>query len=179
MAMQEVMAENRRRLCSRLDEIGAPHQTVEHEAIFTVDEGRALKESLPGGHSKNLFLKDKKGQLFLVSAHCDTSIDLVQLGKILGAKGRFSFGKPELMAEVLAVEPGSVTPFALINAATRDLSSVVFDERFFEFDLVWFHPLVNTASTSIRPDDLVKFAKSCGYDPAIMSLPGKIDETKG
>ena len=167
------MAISREDLFARLDRIGAAHETMTHRAVFTVDEGRDLKAKMPGGHSKNLFLKDKKGALFLVTAHADAAIDLVALGKEIGAKGRMSFGKAALMEDVLGVSPGSVTPFAVANAAPPALSAVIVDQRFFEFDTVWFHPLENTASTAIAPGDLVAFLEDCGYAPLVMALPEK------
>ena len=106
-----------------LDHIGVAHRTVEHRAIFTVEEGKDLKASLPGGHSKNLFLKDKAGKLYLAVALGETQVDLVALGKRFGAKGRLSFGKPELMTETLGVIPGAVTPFALINDSAKALTA--------------------------------------------------------
>ena len=160
----------RAQLFARLDELGLTHRTVEHQPIMTVDEGRAFKESMPGGHSKNLFLKDKKGTLFLVTAHCDTEIDLVALGRHLGAKGRVSFGKPDLMVEKLGVAPGSVTPFAMINAVPDTFAAVVVDQAFFDHDPVWFHPLKNDASTAIAADDLIVFLKACGVEPLILPL---------
>lgn len=161
---------SRAALFSRLDALGIAHRTEEHAAFFTVEDGRAHKASMPGGHSKNLFLKDKKGALALAVAHADTRADLVGLGKRLGARGRFSFGKPELMREVLGVEPGSVTPFALINADPDRLKTVVVDEALLAFERVWFHPLVNTASTAVSPKGLLAFIRECGFAPLILDL---------
>ena len=110
------MAATERDLMRRLDELGIPAATHRHEPLFTVEDGRHLHEGLPGGHCKSLFLKDKKGALWLVVALHDTRVDLKLLQKALGA-ARFSFGKPDLLMEVLGVTPGAVTPFALINAA--------------------------------------------------------------
>lgn len=157
-------------LSAFLDASDIDHRTVDHPAIFTVDEGRDLKASMPGGHSKNLFLKDKKGSLFLVSAHSDTRVDLVALGKRLAAKGRLSFGKPDLMTATLGVAPGAVTPFALINETARALSAVILDRRLLDHDPVWFHPLENTASTAISPASLVLFVEACGFQPFLCDL---------
>jgi Ala-tRNA(Pro) deacylase len=137
---------------------------------MTVAEGRTFKADMPGGHSKNLFLKDKRAELTLVTAHCDTNIDLVALGRQLGAKGRFSFASPERMQEVLAISPGAVTPFALLNAQASQLANVILDKAFFDFETVWFHPLRNTASTAISPADLLAFVRSTGHEPQIFSF---------
>jgi Ala-tRNA(Pro) deacylase len=153
-----------------LDRLGIEHETVEHPPIFTVKEGRALKLQWPGGHSKNLFLKDKKGALFLAVALGETKVDLVGLGKALGAKGRLSFGKPELMTATLGVIPGAVTPFALINETAKTLSRVILDTNLLAHDPVWFHPLENTASTGISPENLVRFVEACGFTPGITDL---------
>jgi len=153
-----------------LDGLGIAYETIEHPPIFTVDEGRALKATMPGGHSKNLFVKDKRGDYFLIVVHADCRADLVGLGKALGAKGRLSFGKPDAMAERLGVTPGSVTPFGLINAQPGDgqapaFKSIILDTGLLAFDRVWFHPLENTASTAIAREDLVRFITACGYAP--------------
>lgn len=145
-------------------------ETVTHPPFFTVEDGRAFKQTMPGGHSKNLFVKDKKGALFLAVAHCDTAVDLVGLGRALGAKGRLSFGKPDLMEATLGVTPGSVTPFSLINENAQALTKVIVDKALFNFDKVWFHPLENTASTGIRPTDLIKFITLQGFEPVAMDL---------
>src|SRR5271168_2379379 len=102
-------------LFATLDTLGVAHTTVTHPAVFTVEEGRELRGAIPGGHTKNLFLRDKKGVPYLVVAAEDAEIELRALHRLLGATGRFSFGTPELMRELLGVEPGSVTPFAVIN----------------------------------------------------------------
>ena len=160
----------RQDLFTRLDAIGVAHRTVEHRAIFTVDEGRDLKHNLPGGHSKNLFLKDKAGALFLAVALGETRVDLVGLGRKLGAKGRLSFGKPDLMTATLGVIPGAVTPFALINESARALSAIVVDAALLAEDPVWFHPLENIASTAVSPDGLLVFLRHCGFSPIVLDL---------
>lgn len=158
-----------------LDEFGITHRTVDHQPVFTVVESAKIKADMPGGHSKNLFLKDKKGSLFLAVAHADTKVDLVALGKIIGAKGRLSFGNPELMTATLGVEPGSVTPFALINASPQELAYVVIDRAILDCDPVWFHPLENCASTAVSPADMIKFIENCGFTPLILDLADPTD----
>jgi Ala-tRNA(Pro) deacylase len=153
-----------------LDELGIAHRTVDHPPVFTVEEGRDIKKTMPGGHSKNLFVKDKKGTLTLVTALAQTQVDLKGLGKHIGAKGRLSFGKPELMQEVINITPGSVTPFAVMHDREKRLDHVILDKALFDHDPVWFHPLENNGSTAIRADDLVTFIKACGHEPLVMPL---------
>jgi len=169
-------AQTRDALFAFLDAQAIAHRTVEHPAIFTVDEGRDLKRQWPGGHSKNLFLKDKRGDLFLAVALGETRVDLVGLGKRLGAKGRLSFGKPELMTATLGVVPGAVTPFTLINRSAQALKAVILDSALLATDPVWFHPLENTASTAISAADLRRFVISCGFEPQIIDLSAPLGE---
>ena len=164
------MSKSREDLFRFFDALGVKHRTVEHPPIFTVEEGRGFKASMPGGHSKNLFLKDKKDRLFLAVAHCDTKVDIVGYGRAAGAKGRLSFGRPELMTATLGVIPGAVTPFALINETSRALVEVALDTRLMDWDAIWFHPLENTASTAISPADLMAFLKACGFAPRLVDL---------
>ncbi len=161
-------ATDRARVARRLDTLGFAHRTVLHPPIMTVDEGRAFKSDMPGGHSKNLFVRDKKRAHYLVVAHCDTDVDLVGVGKALGSRGRLSFARPEAMIDTLGVAPGSVTPFALMNAPAPALAAVAFDTRLLAFDAVWFHPLRNTASTSVAPDAILAFARDAGYAPVTL-----------
>lgn len=164
------MAKTRRDLFDFLDALGVAHQTVDHPPIFTVEEGRGYKASMPGGHSKNLFLKDKKDRLFLAVAHCDTQVDIVGYGRAAGSKGRLSFGKPDLMTATLGVIPGAVTPFALINETAGALAEVAVDAALMSFPAVWFHPLENNASTAVTPEGLIKFIRACGFEPRLISL---------
>lgn len=160
-------------LFARLTELGIETTTVDHPAVFTVDESLAIHkhELLPGGHTKNLFLKDKKGKIFLVVALNDAELDLKSLHRQLGASGRFSFGKPELLFELLGVTPGSVTPFSLINDVENTVN-VVLEAGMMEHDLLNYHPLENTATVNIRRDDLLTFIRSCGHEPQIIALDG-------
>ncbi|MCW2309832.1 prolyl-tRNA synthetase associated domain-containing protein [Rhodobium gokarnense] len=144
--------------------------TVEHPPLFTVEESRRLRGEIAGGHSKNLFLKDKKGNIFLVVALEDATIDLKQIHGLIGASGRVSFGKAELLVEVLGVEPGAVTPFGLFNDRTTHRVQPVFDARMMQEEVLNFHPLINTATTTIARDDLLKFARACGHDPRVLAV---------
>jgi len=150
-------------LFAYFDALGVAHTTTPHRPVFTVEEGLDLKAQMPGGHSKNLFLKDKKGKLFLLCALSDTAIDLNAVSKLLGA-GRFSFGSAERLMENLGVTPGSVTLFALINDPERNVT-LLLDEGFFAHDPVNFHPLRNDATTAISPADMLKFIHALGREP--------------
>jgi len=163
------MQSDRAKLFARLEELGIAATTVEHAPVFTVEESQELRGSLPGAHTKNLFLKDKDGRMVLVVAKEDTRVDLKALAKRLGF-GRFSFGKPDLLMEVLGIEPGSVTAFALINEASSRVAAVVVDEALMGFDEVNCHPLVNSATTRIATRDLIRFVEACGHVPRILPL---------
>ena len=152
-------------LFAYLDTLGIAHKTVTHPAVFTVDEGRELRGAIAGGHTKNLFLRDKKGTAFLVVALENAVIELKSLHRLLGASGRFSFGSAELMGELLGVEPGSVTPFAAIND-TSGRVTVVLDAAMMAHEVLNFHPLVNTRTTTISRDGLLKFLQATGHRAA-------------
>ncbi len=164
------MPKTRQELMTRLDELGLATTTVDHEPVFTVAESDRLHQEIPGGHTKNLFLKDAKGKLWLVVAECHTNVDLKTLPKTIGS-ARLSFGKAELLMEALGVAPGSVTALALINDTAHRVSVVV-DRRLMEYDVVNCHPLVNTATTSLRRDDLIRFMEACGHAPQVLELSG-------
>lgn len=164
------MPATRSDLFARLDQLGISATTVEHPAVFTVAESSGLERSLPGGHTKNLFLKDAKDRLFLVIAQSSTPVDLKSLHKTLGC-ARLSFGKTELLMQVLGVPAGSVTAFSLIND-TEHRVSVAVDAALMQHDSINCHPLENTATTNISRDDLLKFIRACGHDPRIVGLSG-------
>jgi Ala-tRNA(Pro) deacylase len=163
-----MMPATRDDLFRRLDELGIKTRTIEHEAVFTVAESDKVERALPGGHTKNLFLKDKKGQLLLVVAEGRTAVDLKSLPAKLGV-GRLSFAGAELLQEALGVTPGSVTVFALINDTEKRIA-VVIDEKLMGYDSINGHPLTNTATTNIARDDLLRFIRSCGHEPRIVAL---------
>lgn len=158
-------------LFAALDALAIPHATVQHPPLFTVEQARALRGQLPGGHTKNLFLRDKKSALYLVVALEDARIDLKGLHRVLGAGGRFSFGSSDLLREVWGVEPGSVTPFGAIND-TAGRVTVVLDAPMMEYGTLNYHPLVNTMTTAIARDDLVKFLEWTGHVPRIERVSG-------
>jgi Ala-tRNA(Pro) deacylase len=152
-----------------LDRLGIAHATVSHPPLFTVEQSQALRGTIPGGHTKNLFLTDKKGALFLVTAPEDAAIELKSLHRVLDASGRFSFGRAELMRETLGVDPGAVTPFGVINDPGRRVT-VVLDAALMQHATINAHPLTNTMTTSIARDDLVKFLRETGHEPRIMAF---------
>jgi Ala-tRNA(Pro) deacylase len=158
-------------LFAYLDNLGITHQTVQHAAVFTVEEARTLRGKIAGGHTKNLFLRDKKGALFLVVAPEDAVIELKSLHRRLGASGRFSFGSAELMRETLGVEPGSVTPFAAINDHAGHVT-VVLDAAMMMQHTLNFHPLINTGTTTISREGLLKFLEATGHRPRIEPVSG-------
>jgi Ala-tRNA(Pro) deacylase len=155
-------------LFAHFDALGMRHVTHRHRPIFTVEEGADLKAALPGGHSKNLFLKDKKGHLALLSALAETKIDLNAFSKAIGAP-RFSFGSAALLFDVLGVTPGSVTAFALLNDRDQRVTFYL-DAALLACDPVNFHPLRNDATTAIAPHDLLKFVGSTGREPRVVQF---------
>ena len=153
---------------ARLAELGIAVETVDHAAVFTVAESAELHRQIAGAHTKNLFLKDAKDRLFLVVAESHTPVDLKALPRLIGS-GRLSFGKPDLLMQVLGVTPGSVTALSLINDTAHRVSVVV-DARLMQYDDINCHPLVNTATTRIARDDLMRFMQACGHEPLIVTL---------
>jgi len=160
-------------LVRMLDQLGIVTATVEHPPLFTVAQSRALRGDIPGAHTKNLFLKDKKDALFLVTAEEDAAIDLKHLHVLIGASGRLSFGRPELLMEALGVPAGAVTPFAAVNDTVGRVS-IVFDRALIDRGLINCHPLVNTATTTIAADDLLAFVRATGHRPNVIALSGEL-----
>lgn len=155
-------------LIAFFDAHGIDHATVEHPAVFRVGEGEDVKAAIPGAHTKNLFLKDAKGRIWLISAKDDTVIDLKRLHTVIGS-ARLSFGSAELMEEVLGVTPGSVTAFALIHDKDRRVTFVL-DRRLAEADRVNFHPLVNTATTGMSAAGFRRFLQAAGIEPLVVDF---------
>lgn len=152
-----------------LHDLGIAHASVTHAPLFTVEQSRALRGTIPGGHTKNLFLKDKKDALFLVVAEEEAAIELKGLHRLLGASGRFSFGSADLLRQYLGVESGAVTPFAAINDIEGRVT-VVLDAAMMRHATLNYHPLVNTMTTAIRREDLLKFLQASGHTPRIVAL---------
>jgi Ala-tRNA(Pro) deacylase len=155
-------------LLTRLEALGIAYQNHEHAAVFTVEEAKALRGELTGGHIKNLFLRNKKEEMWLVVAEEDKRIDLKALGERLGA-GKLSFGSPDRLLRYLGVLPGAVTPFGIINDKDRKVK-VALDRDLMGFDPVNAHPLVNTMTTALSPQDLVKFLEAEGHKPDILDI---------
>jgi Ala-tRNA(Pro) deacylase len=153
-------------LFAYLDSLNIAHQTVFHAPVFTVEEARGVQGRVPGVYGKNLFLRDKKGALYLVVAAEDAAIELKSLHRLLGASGRFSFGSAGLLREALGVEPGSVTPFAALNDKPGRVT-VVLDAAMMTSDVLNFHPLTNTGTTTISRDGLVTFLEATGHKARI------------
>ena len=162
------MLQTQEELLNVLTQIGVEYTNHEHPAVFTVEEANLHHTGIDGAHSKNLFFKDKKKNLFLVVTLSEKPIIIKEMAKKIGAKSP-SFGKPDLLAEALGVIPGSVTPFAVINAQNHDIK-VILDEEMMENKLLNFHPLVNTATTTITSKDLVKFMEHCNQEFEIIRL---------
>jgi Ala-tRNA(Pro) deacylase len=150
--------------------LGIETATIEHPPVFSVEESGELYERMPGGHTKNLFLQDAKGALFLIVAHHGTRVDLKRLPPVIGS-ARLSFGRATLLEEVLMVKPGSVTAFAVMNDARQEVR-VVLDRNLMAFDPINLHPMENTATTSIARDDLLRFIRATGHTPQIAVLTG-------
>lgn len=155
-------------LFALLDRLGVAHATVDHPPVFTVAEGGAIKAEMPGGHTKNLFLKDKKGALILISALQSTEIPLKGLHRALGC-GRLSFADADRLHAALGVTPGSVTAFAIINDPDRRVRFIL-DAALMAYDPVNFHPLENTATTAVSPEGLLTFVRAMGREPEIVDF---------
>lgn len=155
-------------LMARFAELGIVTQTREHAPVFTVEEARTLRGEIPGGHCKNLFLKDEKGVVWLIVCLEDARVDLKQAPARIGSK-RLSFGNPDLLLELLGVEPGSVTPFGLINDKAARIN-VVLDQPMMENARLNYHPLRNDATTTVAARDLLAFIRSCGHEPKVVSV---------
>ena len=148
-------------LFAYLDSLGIAHTTHWHEAVFTVDEGEDLKAGMPGGHTKNLFLKDKDGALILIAAEAHSELKLNKLHRLIGTK-RLSFGAPDLMEEILGVTPGSVTAFSLMNDTEGKVRFLV-DAALLAHEPINFHPLTNTGTTAISREAFETFARATGH----------------
>ena len=142
--------------------------THDHPAVFRVEEGLELKSALPGAHTKNLFLKDKKGRLWLISARQDTVVDLKRADKWIGS-ARLSFGNETLLYETLGVRPGSVTALGLINDPEHRVTFVI-DKSLWDADIVNFHPLTNTATTALAQADFRRFLTLIGREPMVVDF---------
>ena len=156
-------------LLARLEALGIETTTTEHPPLFTVEQSQALRGRIPGAHTKNLLLRDKKKtRIILVVALEDAEIDLKRVHDVIGC-GRLSFASPELLMETLGVPPGSVTPLALINDPEQRVE-LVLDQTLLDNEVLNFHPLTNEATTTIARDDFLRFIDACGHSPRVLAL---------
>ncbi len=162
---------DRDRLLAWMADNGIAQTTHDHPAVFRVEEGLELKAAMPGAHTKNLFLQDKKGRLWLISARQDTVIDLKRAPKTIGSD-RLSFGNEALLYETLGLTPGSVTALGLINDPDRRVTFVL-DKALWDADVVNFHPLTNTATTALAQADFRRFLTLIGREPMVVDF-GKL-----
>lgn len=155
-------------LLARLDELALPYDLHTHPPLFTVEDSKALRGDLPGGHCKNLFLRDRKGAAWLVVCLEDRRIDLKALGGLLGG-ARLSFGSPDRLMRTLGVIPGAVSPFALINDTEASVT-VILDAEMMGLSPLNYHPLSNEMTIAVTPDALTTFIRSCGHEPQVLDL---------
>ena len=161
-------------LLAFLDQHRIDNRTVDHPPVFTVDEAKQLRGELPGAHSKSLFLRNKKGRMWLVVALEDRAIDLKDLGRRLGA-GRLSFGSPERLMDALGVIPGAVTPFAVINDQAH-VVQVVLDRQMLEVEPLNFHPLDNAKTTAVSVDGLLSFLEVTDHEPVMLDFDAPVSD---
>ena len=156
-------------LLALLDKLGIAHHTLHHAPAFTVEDAKNLRQPLDGQHTKNLFVRDKKRNLYLITLRADRQVHLPDLSRTLGAKGRFSFGKEELLMEALGVLPGSVTPFSIMNDVERRVT-LVLDAGFRGPETLYFHPLKNDKTTGVSFDGFARFLAHCGVTPTFVDF---------
>jgi Ala-tRNA(Pro) deacylase len=156
-------------LLKLFDELGIRHETIHHPPLFTVEQSKEMRGEIPGAHTKNLFLKDKKGKLFLVTAVENTVIDLKRIHETISGSGRVSFGSADQLMAHLGVAPGSVTAFAVANDRAGDVTMII-DARLAAFDRVNCHPLVNTMTTGVSYADLLRFLAHVGHAPLVLAV---------
>jgi len=152
-----------------LNKLDIETKTHEHEAVFTVEESAKVKHMIPGGHTKNLFVKDKKGSYFLLVAEGTAQIDLKQIHRLIGARGRVSFGRADALMEMLGVEPGSVTAFAPMND-TNNQVKVFIDASLMRYQQINCHPLKNTMTTTISREDLLRFLEAVNHPAEVLQF---------
>ncbi len=155
-------------LLARLDTLDIAFDLHRHPPLFTVEDSKALRGDLPGGHCKNLFLRDKKGRMWLVVCLEDREVDLKSLGGVLGG-ARLSFGSADRLMRVLGVKPGAVSPFALLNDNEQAVT-VILDKAMMAISPLNYHPLSNDMTIAVTPEDLLRFIAACGHDPQVLDL---------
>lgn len=155
-------------LLSKLDSLGIEYTLYKHQAVFTNEQAASLRGNVGGLETTNLFLRDKKGRMCLLSKAEKSKVDLKALDIALGYN-RFSFGSAERLMENLGVKPGSVTAFSVIND-TENKVEMFLDAAILKADLVGFHPLLNTLTVTLKPSDVVRFLESVNHAPKIVDL---------
>jgi Ala-tRNA(Pro) deacylase len=156
-------------LLEYLEDLGIETQTATHPALHSVSDSQSYRGDIEGIHCKNLFVKDKKGQYFLLVMEENAEIDLKQVHKLIGGSGRVSFGRPEQLMEYLGVKPGSVTPFSVINDVENKVQ-IFLDEAMMQEPTLNYHPLLNEMTTTIKREDLIKFLQTVHHEPKILAL---------
>ena len=162
-------------LFARLDALGLAHSTVEHPPLYTVEQSRELRGDLAGGHIKNLFLRDKKRRMWLVTVQEDREMDLKTLRHRIGAQGNLSFGNAEMLMEHLGIIAGAVTPFSVINDREGKVAMVL-DKALLEINPVNAHPLRSDRTTAIAPQDLIRFLEAENHAPLVLDFDAKSDD---
>lgn len=167
--MNETHPKTDKDLFQFLDGLAIAHDTKAHAPVFTVAESVSLRDEIPGGHTKNLFVKDKKDNYFLLTVEENAAVDLKTVHTVIGAASRVSFGKPEKLMEYLGVIPGAVTAFGVINDVDGRVKIIV-DAGLMAFDTINCHPLRNDATTSIATRDLLRFIEATGHEPLVLKV---------
>lgn len=163
------MAIDENGLYAFLSDLGIAVETMRHPPLHTVAESQALRGQIPGGHTKNLFLKDKKDQYFLLTVDEEAQVDLKTIHHVIGAASKVSFGKPEALEKLLGVKPGAVTAFGVVND-TEGKVKIILDARLMENSAINCHPLTNEATTTIARDDLIRFIEATGHRAHVLNL---------
>ncbi|WP_083198310.1 prolyl-tRNA synthetase associated domain-containing protein [Pararhizobium polonicum] len=167
--MSEMQPKTQDDLFRFLDSLGIAHTTKRHEPVFTVAESVSLRDEIPGGHTKNLFVKDKKDNYFLLTVEEHATVDLKTVHTIIGGASKVSFGRPEKLMEYLGVIPGAVTAFGVINDAGQNVK-IIIDADLMKDEIVNCHPLTNDATTSIASKDLLRFIEATGHEPLVLKV---------
>ncbi|WP_306118983.1 MULTISPECIES: prolyl-tRNA synthetase associated domain-containing protein [unclassified Roseitalea] len=165
-------ARNSGALLAYLDSLGIDARTVEHRPVFTVAESQQVRDSMPGAHTKNLFVKDRKGRHFLLTVPEDGRVDLKSIHRRIGASGRVSFAGADALMALLGVVPGAVTPFGIINDKDRAVT-LIFDAALMDQRVIHAHPLRNDATTAITPAQMRRFVEAVGHDFNVLKLAGE------
>lgn len=167
--MSEMQPKTQDELFTFLDSLGIAHKTMRHAPVFTVAESVALRDEIPGGHTKNLFVKDKKDNYFLLTVEENATVDLKTVHTLIGGASKVSFGRPEKLMEYLGVIPGAVTAFGVINDSGQNVK-IIIDEDLMKDEIVNCHPLSNDATTSIASKDLLRFIEATGHEALVLKV---------